>query len=112
MQLQEYNWQIQHRPGRENVNADALSRDHPVQSTEEKGKFECPESMFPSCFQVDLRRQSKTDSSIGISRTAQELRQLQEDDPLLSLVMNDFPRRRQVPTQWAKNRWWLALKKI
>ena len=73
--------------------------------------FECPESMFPPSLQHDLRRQSKPFSSVGVTRSVQELRQLQEADPLLSLVMNDFPRR-QVPTQQAKNRRWLALKKI
>ena len=58
MQLEEYNWQIQYQPGRENVNADPLSRDHPVQSTEEQGEVECPESLFPPSFQDDIKRHS------------------------------------------------------
>ena len=104
MQLEDYNWQSQHRFGRENVIVGALSRDHPVQSTEKQGELECSEIVFLPNFQDDIRRKRKPVISVGITRYAQELRQLQEADTLLSLVMIDFSRRRQVPTQWAKNR--------
>ena len=30
LQLEEYEWDIKHRPGKEHTNADALSRDQPV----------------------------------------------------------------------------------
>lgn len=49
---------------------------------------------------------------VGFSVPFGELRELQKKDPLLSLVLREFPRQTKETGPWARNPRWLAIKKM
>ena len=48
----------------------------------------------------------------GFVHNKEEIRQLQENDPLLYHVLAEFPRQVQLVGPWARNPPWLAIKKV
>ena len=116
LQLEEYDWEVRHRPGKLHANADALSRYQPQERLEEV-VWEGDESCLWPPFEQEAERNigpmvERPVRVVGFSMASEEVRELQMKDPLLSLVLRDFPRQAKVTGPWARNPRWLAIKKV
>ena len=105
--LSEYNWSIQHKPGRQNTNADALSR-------------HIPDTMPESCNDEEERFEDistlavESANAVGLcpTWTLSELAEMQATDPVISQVLESFPDRPPARGPWRTSQHLCAFRKV
>ncbi|KAK9519951.1 hypothetical protein VZT92_022642 [Zoarces viviparus] len=94
-QLAAFDFTIKYRPGRSNQNADALSRQHPVNASDYAASgIQVPDSLQQAIGTNQATQPTQATISVFPSHTQSDLRVLQEADPILKEFLEFWTKRK------------------
>ena len=108
--LSEFDWSIQHKPGRQNTNADALSRHTPIAQQEEVQEGTTLDDRFEDISTPVV----ESANAVGLcpTWTRSELAEMQENNPVISQVLQYFPDHPPVRGPWRTSQQLCAFRKV